>query len=82
MGFPIERLRSILREKHLNGILISHQPNITYLTGFLSSDSYLLLAEREVYFITDSRYYHQAKKALNNLRIKLADNFVFIPLPT
>ena len=63
-------LHIILERKHLDGILISYQPNITYLTGFPSSDSYLLVTPRRNFFITDSRYYQQARLFFNPVRKK------------
>ncbi|MFC1658338.1 M24 family metallopeptidase [Candidatus Omnitrophota bacterium] len=54
------KIRIILEKSRLQGLLLSHQPNISYLTGFPSSDSFLLLTARKSFFITDSRYYQQA----------------------
>ncbi len=73
----LERLHTILQKNHLDGILVSSQPNITYLTGFLSSDSYLLVTPKQNFFITDSRFYQQARAWLNGLSIKLAGRSVF-----
>ncbi|KPK43022.1 MAG: hypothetical protein AMJ78_00190 [Omnitrophica WOR_2 bacterium SM23_29] len=77
MNPRLERLHILLEKKHLDGILISHQPNITYLTGFLSSDSYLLVSPKQNFFITDSRYCQQARSFLRNSNIKLGGKSVF-----
>jgi Xaa-Pro aminopeptidase len=60
----------ILERERLDGILVSHQPNITYLSNSPSSDSYLLLTPKQSFFITDSRYYQQARLSLNPVRKK------------
>lgn len=77
MAPRLERLHAILKRKHLNGILVSRQPNITYLTGFLSSDSYLLITPKQIFFITDSRYYQQARSQLEGVDIRLNGRSVF-----
>ncbi|MFC1593296.1 M24 family metallopeptidase [Candidatus Omnitrophota bacterium] len=74
---PLRRLYAVLEKKHLDALLISHQPNITYLTGFLSSDSYLLITARKNFFITDTRYYEQARSALKGFKIKLGGKSIF-----
>ena len=70
MTHRLERLHIILQKNHLDGFLVSHQPNITYLSGCLSSDSYLLLTPKQNFFITDSRYYQQARAFFNRARKK------------
>lgn len=67
----------ILERKRLDGILVSHQPNITYLSNFPGSDSYLLLTPKQSFFITDSRYYQQARLSLKGFDIRLSGKSVF-----
>ncbi|MFH1678677.1 MAG: Xaa-Pro peptidase family protein [Candidatus Omnitrophota bacterium] len=73
----LEKLHTILEKKHLDGILISHQPNIAYLTNCFSSDSYLLITTREKIFITDSRYYQQARQSLKGFDAALNKESIF-----
>lgn len=73
----LELLHIIFQKKHLDGLLVSHQPNISYLTGFLSSDSYLLVTPKLNLFITDSRYYHQARSILKRFDIILGGESVY-----
>jgi len=86
MNPRLQRLHTILQKSHCEGLLVSHQPNINYLTGFPSSDSYLLLTKKQNFFITDSRYYQEASKfftlkgnskAVKNLEVELYSNSVF-----
>jgi Xaa-Pro aminopeptidase len=71
MTSRLEGLHIILQKSHLDGLLVSHQPNINYLTGFPSSDSYLLITKKNVFFITDSRFYQQAISFFDAAKNKL-----------
>ncbi len=77
MNSRITRLHTILKKNRLDGIVVSHQSNIAYLTEFPSSDSYLLITSDKSYFITDSRYYEQARLALKGIDIILGGKSVF-----
>lgn len=68
---PLGSLYASLQNKELDALLVSHQPNIAYLTGFFCSDSYLLIKARKNILITDSRYYEAARSALKNFQIEL-----------
>jgi Xaa-Pro aminopeptidase len=54
-------LVSRLIEANLDGLLVSHLPNIRYLTGFSGSNALLLVTPRETWFFTDPRYETQAR---------------------
>ncbi|MFH1339568.1 MAG: Xaa-Pro peptidase family protein [Candidatus Omnitrophota bacterium] len=77
MNSRLKRLHVILKTNRLGGIIVSHQPNIAYLTEFASNDSYLLLASGKIHFITDSRYYEQVRSALKGIDIILGGRPVF-----
>jgi len=51
-----ERLRRALAKADLGSMLVTHSPNVTYLTGFTGSDSYLLIRDDAETLITDGRY--------------------------
>ncbi|HEV8150793.1 MAG TPA: Xaa-Pro peptidase family protein [Gemmatimonadales bacterium] len=53
-------LRRRLAELGLDGLLISHAPNIRYLSGFTGSAGLLLLTAERTALITDFRYAGQA----------------------
>jgi Xaa-Pro aminopeptidase len=48
----------------LDGLLINLPANITYLTGYQSRDSYLLISTKGKVYLTDSRYREEAKNRL------------------
>jgi len=55
-------IRGCLKEKRLQGLVVTKQANVTYLTGFPGDDSWALITPRSMYLITDSRYTEQAAK--------------------
>ena len=55
------RLRTQIDMHRLDGLLITHLPNIRYLCGFTGSAGALLLAQGESLFFTDGRYTEQAR---------------------
>lgn len=53
-------LRRRLEELGLEGLLVTHGPNIRYLTGFTGSAGLLLVTPDRILLITDFRYAEQA----------------------
>ncbi len=59
-----------LKRESLDGILVTKEPNVSYLSGFSGSESRLFLTcDKEKFFLTDFRYIVQAKKELKDFRI-------------
>ncbi len=54
----------LLGKKGLDGFLFSSQANVLYLSGFRSSNAYVLASKDGFYLFTDARYYERAKKGL------------------
>jgi len=75
------RLKSIileLRQRKLNGLIVSLPANISYLVYAESRDSYLLVSEKENIYFTDSRYSEEAGIFLkNNARLKECNGGIF-----
>lgn len=57
----IQNLLNSLKKENLDGILVSSEANITYLSGF-TGDSSRLIVSKNVFLLTDARYTEQAKK--------------------
>jgi Xaa-Pro aminopeptidase len=72
-----EKFYQELSKQGLDGLLISHQINIAYITGFPSRESYLLFSKKGNFFITDFRYFEEAKINLKNFLIKKAEGSLF-----
>ena len=65
-----DRIQSLLRrlsDEGLDALVVSHPPNIRYLTGFSGSAGLLLVCRQGVLFITDFRYDTQSREEIGPL---------------
>ena len=60
----VGRVRARLAELDLRLLLLTHLPNLRYLTGFSGSSGWLLLADDRALFVTDERYQRLAEEQL------------------
>lgn len=56
----ISAVRAWLVEHRLDALVVSHLPNVRYLTGFSGSNALVVVLEGEVLLLTDFRYEAQA----------------------
>jgi Xaa-Pro aminopeptidase len=63
------RLEQALREKRLDGCLITHLANVRYLCGFTGSAGVLAAAGTKLAFFTDGRYTTQAREEVTGARV-------------
>ena len=66
-----EKLKQVLFQNGLDGILITNLTNIRYICGFTGSSASCLVTEKGQYFITDGRYIEQSKN-----QVKGFDRFI------
>jgi len=67
----LARIHAQLIKNKLDGLIVSSQPNIAYLTGFYSSEAILLISPKADIYFTDSRYTDAAEAALTGIaRVK------------
>ncbi len=59
-GRRVASLQEKLSEHGLDALLITHLPNIRYLSGFTGTAARLLVSKTECFLIVDFRYYVQA----------------------
>lgn len=57
--------------KHIDACIVSHLPNILYLTGFSGSNAALLISPSDVTLFTDPRYSIQANLESQGCRIQI-----------
>jgi len=57
----LKKIYAKLKQENLDGLLLSSPANISYLTDYLSRDSYLVVSPKGNIYITDSRYIEEAK---------------------
>jgi Xaa-Pro aminopeptidase len=81
-AFPGRRaaLRRLMADKSLPVLLVTAEPNVTYLTGFTGDSSYLLIGDGGELLISDRRYSQQLDEecpdlalAIRGPEIQLAD---------
>lgn len=69
MNGPAPRRVAALRERLLAedipALLVTHLPNVRYLSGFTGSNARLLVLADEILFVTDGRYAEQAPAELS-----------------
>ena len=53
-----------------DAVVITNEEQITYLTGFTSSDGYLLITKEHKFYVTDLRYFSACEKALSGTEYK------------
>lgn len=69
MRYRIDKVRQILKQQKLDGVLISSVANIFYLTGYSNfsaeeRECYLLITPKKQYLLTDGRYIEAVKKSV------------------
>ena len=67
----IDKLRSLMNELSLDGFLITHIPNIRYLSNFSGSSGVILITGTKNYFITDFRYKGQSRNEITGFDIRI-----------
>jgi Xaa-Pro aminopeptidase len=64
-----ERLRADISEKRLDALVVTHLPNIRYLSGFSGSTGVLVVTPKKSAFFTDGRYAMQAGEEVKDAKI-------------
>lgn len=62
-------IRRLLNKKNIRSLVVMKPANVTYTTGFLGEDSWVVITGRGVYLLTDSRYTEQAQGECLGCRI-------------
>ena len=58
----IRAIRSELDKKTIDCLIVTKPANVTYTTGFLGEDSWVVIIKSRAYLVTDSRFTEQAAK--------------------
>ena len=59
----IEKVLEILKEQGLDGIYITKEANVKYISGYPDELAYALICPQGNYLITDSRFTEQAEQS-------------------
>ena len=68
----LRRLQTALPEHKLDWFLVTHLPNIRYLSGFTGSAGILLIDDHRATLFTDGRYRTQAREEVTSAKIVIA----------
>ena len=68
----LRRLQRDLPENKLDLLLVTHLPNVRYVSGFTGSAAALLVGERGTTLFTDGRYIAQAKEEVKGAKVVIA----------
>jgi Xaa-Pro aminopeptidase len=66
-------VRTAMKELKIDGLLLTHPPDLHYLTNFTGDDSVGLLTQKDFFLITDFRYKDQATIEAGWLKTSLRD---------
>ena len=73
MNQRIKKLIAGLAQHTIDAYLVNRDVNISYLTQFPSSDSWLLVFPKKIFYITDARYTLEVKKDLDPAGIQVIE---------
>ncbi|MDL4841579.1 M24 family metallopeptidase [Aquibacillus rhizosphaerae] len=65
----LKQLRESIKEKNLDGLLITSPINRRYVTGFTGTAGVVLVTETDALLITDFRYIEQANDEVNEFKV-------------
>ncbi|MFN3135771.1 MAG: M24 family metallopeptidase, partial [Candidatus Kryptonium sp.] len=68
LKIKLEKVREKLDEFEIDAILITHLPNIRYLTGFSGSSAVCIVTKTDAFFLTDFRYKEQVKQEVKKFK--------------
>ena len=66
-------IRDAMKELKLDGFLLTHPPDLAYLTNFTGEDSIGLITEKDFFLVTDFRYQEQAELEAGWLKTSVRD---------
>src|SRR5437773_295734 len=67
-------VRDAMKHLKLDGLLLTHPPDLAYLSNFTGDDSIGLITEKEFHLVTDFRYEEQAAIEAGWLKVTIRDN--------
>lgn len=65
MGLRLKRLLQKIDSSSLDALLVTSEPNVSYLSGFKGGESIALVSTKGCYFLTDFRYIEEAHKEVS-----------------
>jgi len=66
-------VRDAMKELKLQGLLLTHPPDLAYLTNFTGDDSIGIITDKDIFLVTDFRYAEQAELEAGWLTISIRE---------
>jgi Xaa-Pro aminopeptidase len=66
-------VRDGMKELGIDGLLLTHPPDLAYLTNFTGDDSIGLVTEKDIHLVTDFRYKEQAEMEAGWLKVTMRE---------
>ena len=66
-------VRDAMKELRLDGLLLTHPPDLAYLTNFSGEDSIGLVTDKDFFLVTDFRYKEQAELEAGWLKVSIRE---------
>ena len=73
MNPRLKKCFQLFDKQGIDALLVSSWPNVTYLSGFKGTESWIFICLKGLYFITDSRYSEQAEDEAKGFKVILRD---------
>ncbi len=73
-----KRLRELLVRRKVDALIVSHMPNVRYLSGFTGSAGVVLASAAQFVFFTDGRYAEQAAAQVDGVRVTIVKSNALI----
>ncbi|HZZ44128.1 MAG TPA: aminopeptidase P family protein [Tepidisphaeraceae bacterium] len=67
-------VREAMKALNLDALLLTHPPDLAYLTNFTGDDSIGLITEKDFFLVTDFRYKEQAAQEAGWLKTNMREN--------
>src|SRR5271167_2287027 len=68
-----QSVRAAMKQLNLDAFLLTHSPDLGYLTNFTGDDSIGLITEKDFHLITDFRYREQAEMEAGWLKVRMRE---------
>jgi Xaa-Pro aminopeptidase len=66
-------VRDMMKELKLDGLLVTHRPDIEWLSNFTGDDSIVVVTEKDFFLVTDFRYKEQAEIEAGWMHIRMRE---------
>src|SRR6476646_9200488 len=66
-------VRDAMKELKLDALLLTHPPDLAYLTNFTGDDSIGIVTEKDIHLVTDFRYEEQAQLEASWVKLTIRD---------